>query len=82
METVRQRDPVRTARCGGTGIRHTVMLEGGVSEQSDSNVALGVLGATLLHPDELGSLDEQFDEDFVARCLSEPGSYADDVSSG
>ena len=44
-------------------------------------MALRVLGAALLHPDELGhALDEQFDEDFVARCLSEPGSYADDVS--
>lgn len=65
----------------GTDIQHTVMLEGDVSEQSGSKEALRVLGAALLHPDKLGSaLDRRLDEDFVARCLSERGSYADDVT--
>jgi hypothetical protein len=70
-----RRDAVRTQ------IFHAVMLEGGDSDESDSEEALRILGAALLRPDQLGSaLDDQLDEDFVARCLSEPGSYADEVA--
>jgi len=61
----------------GTEIRHAVVLEGGVSE-ADRAEPLRVLGAALLDPDKLGlGLDEQLDEDFVARCLSEHGKYPD-----
>jgi hypothetical protein len=64
----------------GTEIRHAVVLEGDVSEESGRAETFRVLGAALLDPDKVGlGLDEQLDEDFVTRCLSEPGDYADDV---
>lgn len=65
----------------GTDIWHTVILGGSVSEETETEEAHRVLGAALLERDELGpALDEQFDQDFVAACLSGPGNYADDVA--
>ncbi len=62
----------------GSHIRHVVMLEG---SESDKDEAYRVLGTALLESDKLGqAIDEQLDEDFVVRCLSEPSSHAAEVA--